>query len=1423
MFRRRTLTSVDLSSPSVVETNQLSASSPSSPLQHQLQQQHSQQQQHLTKNPPTVVGNTLSVPAHGYAGTSASSTSLPTSPLSLSPSPSVIAVGSQSCATNKAASSSPNNSYNYMQHHTSSDVTSAMSLSTSLQQHHQHHQQQYSTSSSTTTTTTGRILGTCGGIGVLPGAFNGRTSLSGGFFASKDKIIGNSSTVGLLARDTKLKSTGTDSSNDLEGNREMTDSQRSLSEGRLVDSDFSRDGLSQSHDSVFSESATASSLSIVLKAELADVLRKRRNRPDASDEDLGLPRSPTTPQRRETNNTTNQSEVSSLSMLSMNSTIDFDDELPSSTANHSGDFSSVADRTSSSISSKFSGGDNSRSEDVELFSSNWTRLSHSAAKHKMAVRPVKKKGPTRHRRTLESSVLPSTPEVNEDQTKATASATLEVKDISLDKAKSRSLPPGVNAKILEQHSTEMKQAVSIKRSKTEKGPSPNSTYAMRSNATKSSIFESVSPNAQSSPTDTNKDDESGFFRRFVYRNSKRGASKSTSTNNGNNKNADELDSQPESKKPNPPPTEISKSIETKSAEYSQKVEETRKDIRRDILSTGNSALSAMLNTFILSPESEKMVTHATNENITINQSAKPKSGPAARQRYIPKDLSQQQQQQPQPMMMDVDVNLKHSRTSLESFSEKSDSHMRDEFISKSIALSKISKSHTEESFQSTTLVREINAMKDQQKEHFEKKPKILGMSAFQQKISRSNDSFNNTSSSTDSVEFLLGSDLRKRGKSVEKSKSFRTYIESKEDKEIASSLRNQVPSLPDLSLKSDNDLEDEKHLSLGFEINDNNLVKQKSSELPLTHGIYTKNIILTTSKNMPSRIQTKSPLLGTSACSTNISEIEQNIDMLVKSPFVSVLRKSATISDSVSAKLAPNVTISPIPNKRIDTIAKVENKIDRILRTEDKDIFVPPATPAAPPPTPATPPPALVAPIIIHSPTKVQMREKPKIVADSESRKSLRERNSSPQTTISSKSNSFHRSRRSSSVIESSASNNKGVPEFMKIQLNRVDPIRPKSNVVLSKNVRESTEDLTRRFSNESVEISEVKPPTPTEDDRPTVMIRSNSSTSSRSDESLPKSPTKKTSDEENNILRIDTNTPFNNNIPLHERRRLFLSEDKLKNDRKIEEMKLERKKSMSEEVRKMPTEEEPVVVVLRKKSFGVIQPSANNNKDDPTPELMKVFARRSLKIKDEDLPDPPIKKFVPSVDSDKENQSSSEEKLDKLSAIQQQQNGLPKTDTDISKNRNSLADFRNNKSQSLNNNGIGTPTKTFLPPIRLSGPFRQSSQGSPVMVGKSIESTTNNNNNNNNSLTNNNNNVSTKPVERQSLATVTVLSSSVPPSVVNTSTIEQNSFSTSTTFTRSTIERSATMATMNRVESEFKGIHQRRAEWEKRAKEALK
>ncbi len=56
-------------------------------------------------------------------------------------------------------------------------------------------------------------------------------------------------------------------------------------------------------------------------------------------------------------------------------------------------------------SSRFSSQNTSRSSDeVDLdmsITSNGSRLSHSAARHKMAVRPNKKKGPTRHRKPNE--------------------------------------------------------------------------------------------------------------------------------------------------------------------------------------------------------------------------------------------------------------------------------------------------------------------------------------------------------------------------------------------------------------------------------------------------------------------------------------------------------------------------------------------------------------------------------------------------------------------------------------------------------------------------------------------------------------------------------------------------------------------------------------------------------------------------------------------------------------------------------------------------------------------------------------------------------------------------------------------------------------------------------------------------------------
>lgn len=144
-----------------------------------------------------------------------------------------------------------------------------------------------------------------------------------------------------------------------------------------------------------------------MQAELTDVLRKRRNRPDASDEDLGLPRSPASPQRRAAggNSSRNNSGVShhqtsSVSMLSVNSNEPETEDSQSSM--HQRHHSRVSTSSSISVSSDILRSHNE--DDVDAVGGERHRLSHAAAKHKMAIRPAKKKGPTRqHRMTLEVS------------------------------------------------------------------------------------------------------------------------------------------------------------------------------------------------------------------------------------------------------------------------------------------------------------------------------------------------------------------------------------------------------------------------------------------------------------------------------------------------------------------------------------------------------------------------------------------------------------------------------------------------------------------------------------------------------------------------------------------------------------------------------------------------------------------------------------------------------------------------------------------------------------------------------------------------------------------------------------------------------------------------------------------------------------
>lgn len=153
------------------------------------------------------------------------------------------------------------------------------------------------------------------------------------------------------------------------------------------------------------------------------MLRKRRNRPDASDEDLGLPRSPASPQRHASSGGSGvqqsrgkavsynqprvggsrhvggaQLEVSSLSLLSTNSTDGEDGQHGQQGQQHR----QLLFKSSSEILRHPHG--QQEEDEGDAVGLERQRLSHAAAKHKMAIRPAKKKGPSRqHRRTLEVS------------------------------------------------------------------------------------------------------------------------------------------------------------------------------------------------------------------------------------------------------------------------------------------------------------------------------------------------------------------------------------------------------------------------------------------------------------------------------------------------------------------------------------------------------------------------------------------------------------------------------------------------------------------------------------------------------------------------------------------------------------------------------------------------------------------------------------------------------------------------------------------------------------------------------------------------------------------------------------------------------------------------------------------------------------
>ncbi|XP_050434261.1 uncharacterized protein LOC126841707 [Adelges cooleyi] len=230
---------------------------------------------------------------------------------------------------------------------------------------------------------------------------------------------------------------GEETTSDQSANNKL-DPSRSRSTSMLIDEPFNRRPslhstlLSVSHDSVFNpeqhsgQSDSESAVSVprlgfplhanLIQAELLEAVRRRRPKvQDDDDVDDGLPRSPSMHSptiatgndlllSKELITKSSHSTCSDGSLLSMGSSEMDEDSFGGHISRHSSKMS-LYDKHTSQTHLDSSDGDSSTS----------VPLSHSAAKHRMAIRPKRKHGNPRNKKPLTvATALPATPEVNEE-------------------------------------------------------------------------------------------------------------------------------------------------------------------------------------------------------------------------------------------------------------------------------------------------------------------------------------------------------------------------------------------------------------------------------------------------------------------------------------------------------------------------------------------------------------------------------------------------------------------------------------------------------------------------------------------------------------------------------------------------------------------------------------------------------------------------------------------------------------------------------------------------------------------------------------------------------------------------------------------------------------------------------------------------
>lgn len=1012
--------------------------------------------------------------------------------------------------------------------------------------------------------------------------------------------------------------------------------------------------------------------------------------------------------------------------------------------------------------------------------------------------------------------------------------------------------------------------------------------------------------------------EEGFFRRFINRSGRKTKKEREAAIATGNDTVDTI-AYSYVKMSEPSVPAIKKSTELSIMDVLSKVRE--REMANDMPNSVDpkTALNTYLTETIEQSEQKAKKLHVKSSAVD-----KPRSGPAARQRILPKDISSSSSTSSSPSadLINAEMASNLKQTSGDAPSLKSSPPRHDfatSFLrfsppkSSTISISPDQAYNRASQYRSEEILNTINVNYDATPtEEMETASTIIastppkamwplemkfmqnaanrastGWSQCQQKISKM----------ANAVDHSLTQQTLKspaKGKIVEKSKSFRLYSKNYNDVTPSSHTTKHVSNMPSLPDLTSNNVRHSRHTTtnretiqslhflssrggatskwtptrsssssrvsehaLGnsnkFEINDFRLVPSKQAvaggaKSTQTLASITSDDIseLELDRSINTTDSGSQSILVTSTCKTpihqNIDEIEDNIDKIMKSSFVTVLKKSPTADLYQIKSNCTNVAGNVMS-------ATNNNNISLTTITKDDD------------------------PPMIKSTLNFASVENPPLVRHSMTATKLE----IPVVPM------------SRTVVTDK------VPEFMQIQLNRIDGTRPKSFIEYSSvstgTPTHNDDDKERRFSNESIEISDKKKvaivASPTNifgsnqhlnksteslkigmnrssavaSTTTTVSSQQMSRGSSITDVNKSTTPIHIDTHSSNDCLDADTSgsddgSPFGSSVIVT--RRKSVSDKKLKFEKKIEEIQAEVKrssiigidKSAASISRKSSIDDDTNTVVVMRQKKSLTSKSSEDS-DDPTPELIKVFARRSLKIKDSD--DYIVQKMITAdsannnntngnqkkgtgtPDSDKENQvcgGSGDTVSDEKTASML--NVVPKMDIHIrsspisvdydireksevfKKDQKIDGDRRSshstNKTQSVTGTRFGGNTAIASNNYRNTSAFFENRNSVNLIIDcENAKNLTNNNNILNASKT-------TKVSSSMASAGAGGASSAVARHTIAGSVVDDN---VKAIVTGPVINGNDS----NRSESEieFKGILERRAEWEKRANQAFK